>query len=84
MISRCVCRFRVFDQDGDGKISQAELKAILETDEDVQKSLGGEMSSIEKIMLEVDILRIRIERATLFSKMWPASKDSCLNIKVEI
>ena len=26
----------------------------METDEDVQKSLGGEMSSIEQIMLEVD------------------------------
>mmetsp|Transcript_8889 Transcript_8889/g.22399 ORF Transcript_8889/g.22399 Transcript_8889/m.22399 type:complete len:500 (+) Transcript_8889:126-1625(+) len=47
----CWSAFRLFDKNGDGKISQEELKAVLATDE-VQNAAG--VSQIAQMMKELD------------------------------
>jgi len=47
----CWSAFRVFDANGDGKISKEELKKVL-ADEDVSQAVGA--SQIESLMNEVD------------------------------
>merc|ERR1712118_367230 len=45
--------FKVFDRDGNGKISKAELRQILQSDEAVAGVVGKD-NSIDDIMKEVD------------------------------
>jgi len=49
----CWQAFNVFDKDDDGKISQDELKAVLESDEDLGGVAGG-ATAIAKIIEDID------------------------------